>query len=343
MKITELKGVLTKDQLIENVKTYEDAEPMEIELGNKVGFQIDKEGKAKLEHSKGVTDLSPVTFAKLLSNVGLPRPYLAKLPVEQRSKLLTPHLDWWYKDQLEGQLLRLLIIENNAIDVIPKANFKHVKVSEVLNAIDAVMGKSVAGFHKAWISPVSFNFSVLTPREVEVIDDHTYNAGIRVEHSMTGQVSTRVAPYLFNQWCTNGATTEHQLPAWKRRNNNEDISIWLQRTITEATKLFDTEVSNLQKLAGIKITDETSAVLDSVLEQSSVPRRLQKVVRNTLIDDGAKNLYDLYNIFTKVDTHSDIFNEHPNSKGLLDKVAANLTHHSKLCPVCHKQIVETAV
>lgn len=338
MKITELTGVLTKDELIKKVKNYEDAEPVEIELGDKVGFHIDKEGKAKLEHPKGVTDLSPTTFAKLLSNVGLPRPYLAKIPVEQRSSLITPHLNWWYKDQFAGQMLRLLTIENSAIDVIPKANFKHVKVSEVLNAIEAVMGKSVVGFHKAWIGPVSYHFSVLTPREVEVVDGHTYNAGIRIEHSMTGQVSTSVAPYLFNQWCTNGATTEHQLPAWKRRNNNEDIGIWLQRTITEASKLFDKEVLNLQKLAGIKITDETSAVLDSVLEQSMVPRRLQKEVRNTLIDDGAKNLYDLYNILTKVDTHSNIFDEHPNSKGLLDKVAANLTHHSKLCPVCHKQM-----
>jgi hypothetical protein len=338
MNVLELKGVMTKDQLVEKVKKYEDAAPVEVELGDKVGFRIDKEGKAKFEHDKGVTDLSPDTFAKLLSNVGLPRPYLAKIPVEQRNKLITPHLNWWYQEQLAGQVLRLLTVKNNAIDVIPKANFKHVKVSEVLDAIDAVMGKSVAGFHKAWIGPVSFNFSVLTPREVEVVDGHTYNSGIRIEHSMTGQVSTRVAPYLFNQWCTNGATTEHQLPAWKRRNNNEDIGIWLQRTITEASKLFDKEVESLQSLAGIKVTNETSATLDSVLEQSMVPRRLQKEVRNTLIDDGAKNLYDIYNILTKVDTHSNIFDEHPNSKGILDKVAAHLTHHSKLCPVCHKQV-----
>ncbi|GAG77382.1 unnamed protein product, partial [marine sediment metagenome] len=52
----------------------------------------------------------------------------------------------------------------------------------------------------------------------------------------------------------------------------------------------------------------------------------------------AENLLDIYNILTKVDTHSDVFNDHPNSKGILDRVAAHLAHHSKLCPVCHKQM-----
>lgn len=339
MKVTELKGVLTKEQLVDKVKAYEAAEPVEVELGDRVNFHINEEGEAKIEHPKGVTTLSPAAFTKLTGNVGIPRTYLRKIPPEQRNKLIKPHLDWWYQNELAGNILRLLTVENNAIDVIPKANFKHVKISTVIEAIESVLGKSIAGYHKAWFGPVSFSFSVLTPREVEVAKEHVFNQGIRIEHSLTGQVSTRVLPYLFNQWCSNGATTEHSLNAWKRRNQKEDIGIWLQRTITEASKLFDGEVDNLRALAGIKVTNETSQTLDSVLDQSSVPRRLQKEVRNTLIDDGAKDLYDLYNIFTKVDTHGD-FDEHPNSKGILDRVAAHLAHHSKLCPVCHKQMTD---
>jgi hypothetical protein len=337
MNITELDGVLTKDQLMDQVSEYEAAEPVEITLGEKVGFNIDGEGVTRLVHPKGETSLSSAALGNLLAYIGFPRAYLKKIPKEEATQLVIPHLNYWYGNELAGGILRLLTIENTAIMAIPKANFKHVKISEVVNAAESVLGKSVAGYHKPWFSPTAFHFSVLTPREVEIAKEQVFNAGIRVAHSITGEVSTNVAPYLFNQWCTNGATTEHEIRAWKRRNQKEDIGVWLQRTITEASKYFDKEVDSLRELCGIKVKKETSQILDSVLEQSMVPRGLQKEVRNTLIDDGAEDLFDLYNIFTKVDTHSN-FDDHPNSKGILDRVAAHLANHSKLCPVCHKQM-----
>lgn len=337
MKVQELSGVLTKDQLLDEVKDYEAAEPVEIALGDTIGFRIDSEGGTYIHHPKGVTTLSPAALGNLLAYIGFPRAYLKKIPKEEAVELIVPHLNYWYGNELSGNVLRLLTVDDTAIMAIPKANFKHVKISKVVDAVESVLGKSIAGYHKPWISPTAFHFSVLTPREVEVAKNQVFNAGIRVAHSITGEVSTNVAPYLFNQWCTNGATTEHEIKAWKRRNQKEDIEIWLQRTITEATKLFDKEVGKLQELCGIKVNKETSLILDSVLEQSMVPRALQKEVRNTLIDDGAEDFFDLYNIFTKVDTHSN-FDEHPNSKGVLDRVAAHLAHHSHLCPICHKQM-----
>ena len=341
-KISELKGILTKEQLLDQVSEYEAAEPIEITLGEKIGFSIDEGGEggdaaAYLLHPKGQTAISPAALGNLLAYIGFPRAYLKKLPKEEATRLVVPHLNYWYQQELAGNILRLLTIEDTAVMAIPKANFKHVKISKVIDAVENVLGKAVAGYHKPWISPTAFHFSVLTPREVEVAKDQVFNAGIRVSHSITGEVSTNVAPYLFNQWCTNGATTEHAMQGWKRRNQKEDIGIWLQRTITEASKLFDKEVDSLRTLAGIKVDKDTSQVLDSVLMQSMVPRGLQKQVRNTLIDDGANDLFDLYNIFTKVDTHSD-FSDHPNSKGVLDRVAAHLANHSRLCPVCHKQM-----
>lgn len=338
MKVRELEGVLTEDQLMKEVVPYEAATALELTLGDKIGFGVGgKDNGININHPKGTTNLSPAALGNLLAFIGFPRTYLNKLPKEEAAQLIIPHLEYWYSNELAGKALRLLTVEDSAIMAIPKANFKHVKISEVVSAVKNVLGKEIAGYHKPWIGATDFNFSVLTPREVTVAKDHVYNAGIRVRHSINGEVSTTVAPYLFNQWCTNGATTEHALPAWKRRNQKEDIGIWLQRTITGASKLFDTEVSKLQELCGIKVGKETSKILDSVLQQSLVPKGLQKEVRNTLIDDGAKDMYDIYNILTKVDTHSN-FDDHRNSKGILDHVAAHLANHSKLCPVCHKQM-----
>jgi len=337
--LAELKGVIGRDELLAKVAKSEAADPLEVELGEAVDFTIDEEGIATIQHKKGETTLAPAALGSLLTHIGFPKPYLKKIPKEQVSKLVMPHLNYWYQDALAGNILRLLVIENNAIAAIPKANFKHIKVSEVLEAAEGVLGKSIAGYHKVWGTPESFQFSILTPEQVEIgKKDDLYNAGIRIEHSISGAVSTSVSPYVFRQWCSNGATTEHQLKSWRRKNGKEDIGTWLQRTIIDSRKLFNQEVVNLRGLQNTKIDSHTSEVLDSVLNQSHVPAGLAKEVRNTLIDDGADNLLDLYNVLTKVDTHSSLFDEKPNGKGLLDRVAAHLAHHSELCPVCHKNI-----
>lgn len=340
-KILELKGVITKKQLLGQIKDVEAAKPLEVKLGKGINFRIGEDGKGSINHKKGTTALSPAALGTLLAHIGFPRPYLKKIPIEQVNKLVVPHLNFWYGKELSGQILRLLTIKNNAVAAIPKADFKHVPISEILNAVEEVLGKSILGYHKVWPGTKSFQFSILTPETAAIKSgqkNQVYNAGIRISHSIDGQQSTTVSPYLFNQWCSNGATTEHNLGSWKRRSGKEDIGPWLQRTIVESRKVFGQSIDKLRELCGIKIDKNTSEVLDSVLEQSMVPRQLQKVVRNTFIDDGANTLYDVYNILTKVDTHSGVFEEHPNAKGILDNVASNLACHSKLCPVCHKQM-----
>lgn len=340
-KILELKGVVTKEQLLDQIKDLEAAKPLEVELGKDVSFHIGEDGKGSINHKNGVTTLSPNALGVLLAHIGFPRPYLKKIPADQVNKLVIPHLNFWYGKELAGQMIRLLTIENNAITAIPKANFKHVPISEVLSAAEEVLGDSILGYHKVWPGEKSFQFSILTPEEAVIKSgqkDDLFNAGIRISHSIDGKQATTVSPYLFRQWCSNGATTEHDLGSWKRRSGKEDIGPWLQRTIIESRKVFSKSIDQLQELCGVKLDTNTSEVLDSVLEQSMVPRQLQKEVRNALIDDGANTLYDIYNTLTKVDTHSSIFEEHPNAKGILNNVASNLAVHSKLCPVCHKHM-----
>lgn len=337
--LAELKGVIGRDELLARVAKSEISTPLEMELGEAVDFTINEEGQATIQHKKGETTLSPAALGSLLTHIGFPKPYLRKIPKEQVGKLVMPHLNYWYQNALAGNTLRLLTIEDNAIMAIPKANFKHVKISEVVDAAQSVLGKSIVGYHKVWGTPEAFQFSILTPEQVSIgPKDDLYNAGIRIEHSVSGAVATRVSPYVFRQWCSNGATTEHKMGSWKRRNEKEDISTWLQRTIIDSRKLFNQEIDNLRGLQNHKLDNNISQVLDSVLSQSHVPAAIAKEVRNTLIDDGAKNLLDIYNILSKVDTHSSLFDEKPNGKGILDRVAARLAHHSELCPVCHKNM-----
>jgi len=337
--LTELKGVMTRAEVLNIVAESEASTALDLQLDGTVNFIIDAEGKTTIRHSKGKNTLTSAALGNLLTHIGFPKPYLKKIPVDQVDSLVIPHLQYWYQTALAGNKLRLLTIGDNAISAIPMANFKHIKISEIMDATEGVLGKSIAGYHKVCGEPTAFKFSVLTPEQVSIgPKDDLYNAGIRIEHSVTGVTATRVSPYVFRQFCSNGATTEHQLGSWKRRDDKEDLSAWLQSTIIESRKLFNQEVINLKGLAGHKIDSNTSEILDSVLNQSHVPTDLATEVRNTMIDEGAENLLDLYNIFTSIDTHSSLFEDKPNSRGILDKVAAKLVHHSELCPVCHKNI-----
>lgn len=340
----ELVGVMTKEELLGKVNDYELAEPVDVELGPDVEFSTDEDNHIVMYYpqkgKKEQTVFDPPAFSTLASSVGLPRPYLKKIPVEQRFPLVIPHLNYWFGQALAGNMLRLMNVGDRTIMIAPKANFEHIRISTVINAAERQLGKeNILGFHKFWSDQVAFYFSILTTKSAQAVKDDTLFAGIRVRHSLLAETSTKVSAYVFRQWCSNGATTEDTIDTWRRRSNSgDDLETWLQKSVREADKVFDTEVDRLRKLSEIPTSDHTAEILNSVLAQSSVPQGLQKEVRSTLIDRPADNLYDLYNVLTEIDTHSDYFTDHQGSKGLLNNVASHLSRHSELCPVCHRQV-----
>jgi len=340
MNVSELKGVMTKEQLLEKVQDYEISEPINVEAGQNIEFkfQSNKEDEIVLSHNRGQTVLSPIALGKLVAHTGMPRAYLKKIPDGQYGTLVLPHLNYWYQNVFAGTMIRLLTINNRALAAIPKANFEHIKVSRVVDAAERQLGSEIAGYHKLQVSEERFCLSILTAKEVEVKDKDPFNLGIRIEHDVAGETSTRISPYLFRQWCSNGATTEDKLDTWSRRRGSDDMDIWLQKSIMEANKSFDKEILRIKALQEIPTNDNTGVILNSVLEQSSVPLKLQKEVQSVLLDRGAESLYDIYNVLTEVSTHSDYFKDHPLASNALNDVATHLTHNSKLCPTCHKQI-----
>jgi len=341
--MAELVGMMTKEEMLEKVHDYEVAEPVDIELGNNVEFETDKENNITIDYKRAgkqerVT-LTPSALSTLTANVGLTRAYLRRIPMEERQTLVLPHLNYWYRQALAGNVLRLLNVEDRAIMVVPKADFEHIRISDIIEGAERQLGDDhILGYHKFWSDHVAFYFSIVTRKSAEAIKDDTLFAGIRVRHSLLGEASTQVQAYVFRQWCSNGATTEDTIGAWRRRSNNEDLDSWFQKAIREADKSFDTEVGRLRQLAGISVEENTSDVLNAVLDQSLVPQGLQKEVRSRVIDRDPETLYDIYNILTEVDTHSDYFDKHQSSRGLLDRVASHLSRHSELCPVCHRQM-----
>lgn len=340
MNVSEIKGVITKEELLTKVSDYEALEPHHFELGNAVNFRTNTDDNIFMSHPGGESLLESPAVATLASTIGLSRAYLKKIPKERQNALIVPHLNYWYRTALAGHFLRLLNVGNRTIMAVPDANFDHIRISSVISAAERQLGKEqIAGYHKVWIQPDLFQFSILTPREVEIKEGDSFNAGIRIEFSLTGKSSTKLSAYLFRQWCANGATTEEQLETFSRRDSSaSNLDTWLQESIQRSSGAFDREVEKIRALLQIPVNGYTANVLDSVLAQSSIPLSLQKEVRSVLLNKHPETLYDVYNALTEIDTHSEYFDEHQNSRGSLNRIATHLTHHSELCPQCHKQL-----
>lgn len=335
----KLVGLLTKDELLTQAAPFEEVEPIDIHLGEKVRFVQDLQHEISLVYNKREIQLEPSAIESLTSRIGMPKTYLKKIPKEQIPTLVLPHLNFWYSEQFADQTMRLLSINDRAIMVSPRTNNRYVKISEVVHAIERQLGKeNVVGYHKPWLHNwENVEFSVVTPKTAEVKEGDPMNAGIRIQHNLLGTGPSRLTAYMFRQWCSNGAITMDNLDTWSSRNNEEDFSLWIQKSTREAGLVFNKEISRLKKLIEIPTNGNSADILTGVLEGSGVPQNLQTEVRNTFIDENVENLYDVYNILTRIGTHSEYFNEHPNSRGLLERVGANLSLHSKFCPTCHRQ------
>jgi hypothetical protein len=344
-QISELNGIMTREQVLEKTRRYDVAQPVEVNLGEKINFDVNDDGVVVLSgaNTGDPIHLGEDIFRTLTSNVGLSPAYVKKIPVDRRNDLLMPVMNYFYRERLSGNVLRFLTNEDKeAVLVIPNADFEHVRVSDVITGVEKQLGDQVAGYHKFNMSsPGVFEISVVTPNEIQVVDKDPLNEGIRITHSLMGTPATSLSAYAFRQICSNGATSEERLGSWGRRRAAEPFGVWLQKSIKNAGEAFKREMDKLRKLTTIPVNNQTRKVLEAVLTNSGISDALQKEVYAEVVDgipnnQEPQNMYDIYNILTRVDTHSEYLNDPKNwrLRGCLDKVAAHLASKSELCPVC---------
>lgn len=340
----ELQGVMTKDQILANTATYDEATPVQYKYGD-ISFQV-ADGQNLNAVQVMANDREPVildetSLDRLVSAMGFPHKYLQKIPRDRRFELLIPHLNYWYPEHSPDEDLRLLVVDGRSVMSIPRADFEHISVAALIEGIEETLGDhNVLGYHKPFFAAKGFQFSLLTDHSEMVINDHVYNAGIRVQHSIDAQGATSVEPYLFNQWCTNGCTHDHNIGNWRRRGAKLGLSQWLQESVIDAIMVFDQEVENLTRLAGLPVPHDAEVVLNKMMDANHVPAKLQIEVNDQLLSTGMDTMYDVYQALTAVETHNNYFDDHPNFKGRLNGLASHLSHHTTFCPTCNTQMDE---
>lgn len=317
--------------------------PVDIGLGKTVLFEKLEDGsdQPKLRFSGSVSGLGGMTFSKeayesLGSMVGLSPSYLSKVPVD----LVIPHLNFWYGKAWADKGLRVFCNELNCVEAVSrKAHVDYIPLEALLDgAINQFGGEArILGIHKARVGFHKTMFSVVLKRDFEVVKGDKLFMGVRFEHSLTGEKPTQVVPYTFRQVCSNGAVTKDQLAVFSRRNSANQFNDWMVHVLNEASKLFELETERLRNLTQTPTPNRISVLLDDLFSRNGVSKQIRDEVSDAVLDESPETMYDIYNVLTRVGTHSEFFEKHPNVMDALEGAAADLSSNHAVCKSCGRR------
>lgn len=337
--MTTLKGLLSKKEFDKKVQVYEGTKKVDVTLGKRVKFVCvrDNKGAESLALKRGEDQwtLGQAAFCSIVKHIGLSPAYASTVP----ANLIVSHLNYWYSDKKEDETLRLMVRDHTALAATMKGHVDFVSLMQVVNLFIKEVGEQgILGYHKVSLGWETSCLSIVRDVTLETVKGDVMNGGIRVEHSITGMYPTKVCAYMFRQTCSNGAITMDTIQSWSRRNSGDSLLSWAREVIPQVEKAFGMENDRLKKLREIKIEKEASAVLNGILEADGVPKALREEVRNAIIDTEVATLYDVYNVLTRVSTHSTFFEKHPGAMRALETVAGRLSLNPRLCTTCHRKL-----
>jgi len=151
-----------------------------------------------------------------------------------------------------------------------------------------------------------------------------------------------VTPYIFRQWCSNGAITSESLSKWSRKSNNtDDIALWAQSAADRCVRELDQEFGRIRQIVDVGVVGQIDSTLKSIFRKFGIPTRTQGVIRDEAAKQndgmGPQNMYDIYNAITTVGTHHQALSN--TSARDLQLVAGDITKDYTICDKCHQVIL----
>ena len=314
-------------------------------LGSRIQFVYDTEQGIQMRIGDHTIPVEATLIRDVTRYIGLPKPYVAKTP----GNLIVPHLNYWYHEVMADVPARVLLHDDKAYSMAinPKVDF--ISVPDVIDTLVETVGEgNIAGFHKPMFQFDATLLNLVLTDTFDVIKGDMLNVGIRFEHSLNDLNPDHAYAYVFRQICSNGMITMDKIKSWSRRRgegggegingSHESYRKWVDSVVVESRSAVDEEKKRLTGLTNIKTDQSTAEIIDHVLTRDWVAKDVREEIMALAIDEPSDTLYDVYNIFTKVATHSDVFDKHPAALPLIENAAKGLSFHSQLCPVCHHQV-----
>lgn len=334
-EVDDLK-LLTREQVSATLAPTEDLEFITIKPGqeNGVVFSGDKDHPI-LEIGDRQFQMAEKALVSAAGSIGLPRGFTKKSPMP----VLLPVLNYWYGEGL-NQPIRAIVGD----DVLLRTTTDRVKSLPVSNeqllaAAEGVIGKdNIAGYHKVSSTLDYTTMSLVTTKQFQAVNEDTLFGGVQIKNSVLGKETVEVSPYVFRQWCTNGAIASESLGRYtrKRRGEGGDIGDWMSEIIGDASNVLDREFERIRHLTTISVKGHLGEVLDGIRKDHNIPKKVMEDIMDEATSSNSSTMYDIWNCITKVATHSDVLT--PVSAIKLQGIAGHVTKQNELCGSCYRVI-----
>ena len=332
-------NLITREQLVATLEPTEGLTHKDVDLGSDkaVEFQEVMTGQpARINILGEEHQLTDTGLQQSATCIGIPASYSKKCPYH----MLREHLNYWCG--VPGQKMRFFLRDGKVVGAYKNRPDYYSNMMLHDNIIAGIDGPEVLGYHQVSTDLDYSRFCVVLGETFEPKTGDTLYGGISVQNSIFGSKALEVTPYIFRQWCSNGAITSESLSKWSRRsNNNDDIALWAQTAANRSVKELKCEFNRIRQLTEVGVVGQLDSTLKSIFRKFGIPTRTQGIIRDEVSKQndgmGAQTMYDIYNAVTAVGTHNQALSQ--ASVRDLQLVAGEITKDYAMCEACHQVIL----
>lgn len=298
-------------------------------------FQLDSQGKMRFRppgrEDEGLL-LTADAYIHLGQMLGIPGAYIKRTP----HFIMMPHMSYWL---VNGGLAQITYAtERDTIKLFSRGSLEPVSNGLILDAVAQEFGEKLQVHH---VSHDLFRtvFSVVTQEQTEAIEvGDVVRVGITVENSYALIHPLTIATYIYRLSCSNGAVSTDNVFRFARRGggDGDEHYQWVFDAIKDAHSMAELEIARLQTMKYIKFNAHLSDSLASIFTELGVPLKIREQVTNEVIDTRVENLYQLYDIITRVASNDEEVLEDPIMSHRLMRIGGRLASHPEFCSECHR-------
>lgn len=265
--------------------------------------------------------------------VGIQRSYVKKCPAD----LLFPHLNFWYEDGMK-QPIRAIVRDGSLLrTTVDRVKSRPVSNERLLSVAEECIGKdNIVGYHQVSSNLEYSTVAIVTNKSFEPVNADTLFGGVKIQNSILGKETVEVSPYVFRQWCTNGAISQDSLGTYTRKRSNDNLNEWMHDIIGDASSALDHEFERIRHLTTISVKGHLSEILKGIGRDNHIPGRVLDDIYDEATSKNAQTMYDVWNAITRIASHSESLT--PIAASRLQEVAGCVSKKNELCPNCHRVV-----
>lgn len=274
--------------------------------------------------------LTPKSLFDSAHCIGLTQKYTTKCPAD----LLFGNMNYFFGNGMKKPIRAI-----SKDDVLLSMTKDRVKTRTVSN--ERLLGLAeqrigldhIVGYHQTYSDLNNSTVAIVTDHSFEPVNRDTLFGGIKISNSITGQEVIEISPYIFRQWCSNGAITADALGKYTRKKH-DNLDNWFNEIIEGANSTLDKEFERIRHLTSISVKGHLSETISGIGKDRRLSGKIIEQVFDQATSENAETMYDVYNAFTWVASHdSDLT---PTAVSRLQWIAGAVAKEHEVCTECHR-------